>query len=160
MTFIVSLYFIMDIVSLNILQIRKKIGFAKQDVGLFLLDLSTTILPQSYSLCTESTIKSNSSVPWHNRIGHILVSKLKLMSSQFLFLPNCNFSPCDVSHYAKQRKLQFSSSDTHFTQNFDILHVDICGPYSTSYIRGHRYSLTLVDEFSMFTWIILIKKQK
>ena len=66
-------------------------------------------------------------------------------------------SPCDICHYAKQRKLSFPHSLTHTSNIFDLLHADIWGPYVTPSISGHKYFLTLVDDFSRFTWIILMK---
>jgi IS30 family transposase len=35
--------------------------------------------------------------------------------------------------------------------------MDIWGPFSTSTIHGHKYFLTVVDDFSRFTWVILMK---
>ncbi|KAK2391726.1 putative mitochondrial protein [Trifolium repens] len=40
---------------------------------------------------------------------------------------------------------------------FDIVHADIWGPYSIPSIDGHKYFLTLVDDYSRFTWIVLMK---
>jgi len=37
--------------------------------------------------------------------------------------------------------------------------MDIWGPFSQSSIRGHKYFLTIVDDFSRFTWIVLLKSK-
>jgi len=36
---------------------------------------------------------------------------------------------------------------------FDLIHVDIWGPYFVPSFEGHGYFLTIVDDFSRFTWI-------
>ncbi|WVZ24859.1 hypothetical protein V8G54_003403 [Vigna mungo] len=39
---------------------------------------------------------------------------------------------------------------------FDLIHVDIWGPYCTSSVDGFKYFLTVVDDMSRFTWIKLM----
>jgi len=57
-----------------------------------------------------------------------------------------------------------SNKDFHFLlvhlnkkKCFDLIHVDIWGPYSIPSIHGHKYFLTVVDDYSMYTWIFLFK---
>ena len=66
-------------------------------------------------------------------------------------------SSCDICHYAKQQKLPFSDSMSRSKNCFDIVHVDIWGPFSIPSISGHRYFLTIVDDKSIHTWIYLMK---
>lgn len=40
---------------------------------------------------------------------------------------------------------------------FELLHGDLWGPFSTTSILGHIYFITLVDDSSMFTWVIFLK---
>ena len=40
---------------------------------------------------------------------------------------------------------------------FDILHADLWGPFSTISTLGHKYFLTLVDDYTRFTWVIFLK---
>jgi IS30 family transposase len=35
--------------------------------------------------------------------------------------------------------------------------MDLWGPFSVSTTQGHKYFLTTVDDFSRFTWIVLLK---
>jgi hypothetical protein len=64
---------------------------------------------------------------------------------------------CDVCHLAKQKKLSYQLSTSQSTRCFELLHMDIWGPYSTTTVHGHKYFLTIVDDFSRFTWLILLK---
>ncbi|XP_061356409.1 uncharacterized protein LOC133300840 [Gastrolobium bilobum] len=66
-------------------------------------------------------------------------------------------NPCDICHYAKQRKLPFTSSVIVSDKAFDLVHVDIWGPYSVPSIHGHKYMLTIVDDHTRFTWGIMMK---
>jgi hypothetical protein len=71
-----------------------------------------------------------------------------------------------VCPLAKQHKLSFpvSSSKSNFVFDivfflnsvFDIVHCDICGPFSIESINGSRFFLTIVDDYSRYTWIYLL----
>ena len=86
---------------------------------------------------------------WHMRLGHVSSSGMSIISKQFPFIPCIkNAPPCDACHYAKQKKLPFSHSSIKSSAPFDLLHIDLRGPYSTPSFLGHKYFLTLVDDFS------------
>jgi len=57
---------------------------------------------------------------------------------------------------AKQRKVSFSNSDSRVDRCFSLIHVDIWGPYPTPSLHGHHYFLTIIDDFSRFSWVYLI----
>jgi len=40
-----------------------------------------------------------------------------------------------------------------------LIHVDIWGPYSIPSIHGHKYFLTIVDDYSRYTLIFLLKQK-
>ncbi|XP_070046626.1 uncharacterized protein [Nicotiana tomentosiformis] len=42
------------------------------------------------------------------------------------------------------------------TTNFDIIHVDVWGPYRVPTYDGKRYFLTIVDVHSRFTWLYML----
>nr|KYP55041.1 Retrovirus-related Pol polyprotein from transposon TNT 1-94 [Cajanus cajan] len=49
--------------------------------------------------------------------------------------------------------LQYSVSN----KCFDLIHVDLWGPYSIPFVHGHKYFLTIVDDHSRYTWIFPLK---
>lgn len=81
------------------------------------------------------------------------------MSKIIPFIPfKCNTKyPCDSCHFSKQKKLDFSISNTKSRVPFEILHADIWGPFSTISMLGNKYFLTLFDDFSRYTWIVFLK---
>lgn len=93
---------------------------------------------------------------WHLRLGHTsdLVMKhipvLKTVSS------NCN-RDCPACPLAKQCKLTFPNhSNSHASAKFDLIHMDVWGPYSVATNQGFTYFLTIVDDFSRATWVFLM----
>ena len=41
----------------------------------------------------------------------------------------------------------------------DLVHMDIWGPFSKASIHGEKYFLTIVDDFSRYTWVVLLKSK-
>ena len=66
---------------------------------------------------------------------------------------------CDTFHFAKQRKFPFPLSSSITYSCFDLIHVDIWGPISTKSLYVHQYFVTIVDDYSRYTWIFLMKKK-
>jgi len=42
---------------------------------------------------------------------------------------------------------------------FDLVHVDIWGPFSTDYIHRFRYFLTILDDYSRHVWVVMMKSK-
>jgi hypothetical protein len=155
---------------------QKMIGIAKKKGGLYVLESPAAsvssisgssniscnyIFPVSdFSVCNVVSQVDKSSILWHNRLGHVSNMIHKSISTQFPFVPfKSHSTPCDICHYAKQKILPFPNSNTHSSHIFELLHADIWGPHGVVSVAGHKYFLTLVDDFSRFTWIILMKNK-
>lgn len=99
---------------------------------------------------------------WHTRVSLIFLRIHRIglhnVSKFFPFISyKHNDVPCDSCHIGKQRKLPFPNSVTHSNAPFKILHVDIWGPFSIISVLGHKYFLTLVDDYSRYTWVTFLK---
>jgi len=92
---------------------------------------------------------------WHKRLGHIPMSvlrKIKMFDSpQKLVLPSC-----DVCPLARQVRLPFPISQSRSENCFDLIHLDVWGPYKAATHNKMRYFLTVVDDHSRWTWIFLM----
>ena len=65
-------------------------------------------------------------------------------------------SICQVCHYAKQHKQSFPASTSCTTHLFELIHVDLWGPYPHSTYNGYKYFLTIVDDYSRAIWTHLL----
>ncbi|KAI3515606.1 hypothetical protein L1887_14507 [Cichorium endivia] len=102
------------------------------------------------------TSMSNSSVLlWHRRFGHLPLIKLQQLS---LVPSNSSISldPCIVCAQSKQHRLPFTNRITHSNAIFDLIHIDVWGPYKHATHDGHKFFVTIVDDFSRYTWVTLI----
>lgn len=137
----------------HIMQTHSKVllGITSLQRGLYVLDSTAH---QS----TNPYIALNSCTLWHLRLGHLSNTGLQAISKKFPFIPcNKDVVPCDSCHFAKQRKLSFPNSTSCSSAPFNILHDDLWGPFSTVSTLGHKYFLTLVDDYSRHTWVIFLK---
>jgi len=91
---------------------------------------------------------------WHYRMGHLSDERLNVVRTKYSYIPAKKPHLCDVCHHVKQKKLPFTLSRSHTTNIFELLHMDIWGPYSVISMHGFRYFLNIVDDFSRFTWVI------
>ena len=93
-------------------------------------------------------------------MGHISFRKLRYIPVLHDYTSKINKDscqpPCDVCPRAKQHRLPFHNSFISSTKPFELVHVDPWGPYYTKTHTGHRYFLTLVDDYTRSTWTHLM----
>jgi len=48
------------------------------------------------------------------------------------------------------------------TKPFELIHVDVCGPFSTPTSASHRYYILFIDDYSRYNsvWVLPEKKSK
>lgn len=102
---------------------------------------------------------------WHYHLGHLSHQRLPTLSKKFPIISCSNNKgiPCDICHFAKKIKNMKSVSHsfikTNATYAFKLVHFDIWGPFSSTSIHGHKYFLTVLNDYSHFTWIYLLKSK-
>ncbi|KAL2250242.1 UNVERIFIED_CONTAM: Retrovirus-related Pol polyprotein from transposon RE1 [Sesamum indicum] len=95
---------------------------------------------------------------WHARLGHASMAAIK-------HIQECNLSSnslemkCEICPKAKQSRIPFKCSDSHTTTPFELVHLDVWGPYKTSTLTGCNYVLTILDDYSISLWTYLLKQK-
>jgi len=93
---------------------------------------------------------------WHKRLGHMSHGKMSIVSEHAKFHDKKRQYVCEVCPEAKQHGLPFPINHISSTYTFGLLHVDTWGPYHTKTHIGHRYFLTVVDDYWRATWTHLM----
>lgn len=78
------------------------------------------------------------------------------MAKHLLKFPFQSNNACDVCALAKQCRLPFSVSSISSFRPFELIHCDIWGPYKIASLSGAKYFLTIVDDYSRFTWVFFM----
>lgn len=145
-------------------------GVAEAKNGLYyMVDHLNNDLPQNWFsvmdkryLCsnaavTTSTVLTNNSLEvWHHRLGHIPVANMKHIP-ELAHLPADNTKVCTTCPLAKFTKQPYSHSKSHAKHIFDLVHIDIWGPYKLCTKGKFKYFITLVDDCSRHTWVYLLQ---
>ena len=94
---------------------------------------------------------------WHFRLGHPSFDRLSVIQSLDPKVSCKKYSYCDVCMQAKQKRLPFPVKCKNSISILELLHCDLWGPYTVAALNKHHYFLTIVDDYSRFTWVYLLK---
>lgn len=87
---------------------------------------------------------------WHCRLGHMPIDKLKHRDSISVCKSfSMQSSICHICPQSRQHRFPFPDSTSSSTCVFELIRVDIWGPYYQSTSNGFKYFLTIVDDFLM-----------
>ncbi|RYA68263.1 hypothetical protein DD592_26860 [Enterobacter cloacae complex sp. 2DZ2F20B] len=64
---------------------------------------------------------------------------------------------CEVCMEAKQTRLPFNTTRQRARRPLEILHTDVCGPIDPETWDGKRYILTVLDDYTHYCRIFLLK---
>lgn len=134
------------------------IEIGKQLNGLYLLSQTKLCQHQHHSGSSKSqsvacTATTTQILLWHYRLGHVPSQVLKLLPFDDLKMPD---SPCDSCILAKQTRYKFHVSQSVSDSIFELVHMDLWGPYRHKTHDNCTMFLTIVDAKSRATWIYLV----
>ncbi|CAN1254135.1 Retrovirus-related Pol polyprotein from transposon RE2 [Linum perenne] len=143
------------------------IGSASLNRGLYILSSSScpakpclsVSLPPSVVAVFTLNLESHNLDVWHCRLGHPSLPRMQLIhktdpSVVLHVLHRC--SPC---HLAEQKTLPFHRSTSRASCSFELVHMDIWGPFHTPSYDGFTYFLTVLDDYSRCVWVFLINNK-
>ena len=94
---------------------------------------------------------------WHQRMGHASYKHFSIVSKQELVLRIPKLSKvsnvvCGLCQLGKQTKVKHPGTQTLATSRpLELLHLDLMGPTKTKSLRGKRYIMGMVDDFTRYT---------
>ncbi|XP_074318040.1 uncharacterized protein LOC141654824 [Silene latifolia] len=94
----------------------------------------------------------------HKRLGHTSVDKLKHVPG-FQYCNQRSFD-CQICILSKHHALPFHRSMSHAAHPFELLHMDVWGPYRVPSMTGAKSFLTILDDHTRTTWIYLIQTKQ
>ena len=64
---------------------------------------------------------------------------------------------CSIWPLAKQHRLPFISRNKLSVNAFDLVHIDIWGPFHVQTQEGFKYFVIIVDDCTRVTWVFLLR---
>ncbi|XP_019255174.1 PREDICTED: uncharacterized protein LOC109233765 [Nicotiana attenuata] len=132
----------------------KVMGIGKEKEGLYILQerIKPTIGASVYK-------DDDCGKLWHWRLGHPSIGAMQHIADVKNKLDIEQLSCCEVRPLAKQSRLKFPVSDSSSNCVFQLLHLDVWGPYRKPTYDKRYYFVTIVDDYSRYTWVCLIQSK-
>uniref|UniRef100_A0A1J3G7B5 Retrovirus-related Pol polyprotein from transposon TNT 1-94 n=1 Tax=Noccaea caerulescens TaxID=107243 RepID=A0A1J3G7B5_NOCCA len=132
------------------------IGQGEAVANLYVLDVGSDLQTPSRKSPFISIVVD--SALWHNRLGHPSDYRTDFVTD-VLGIKNINKRrlPCAICPLAKQKHLSFDSKNNMCANAFDLLHIDLWGPFSVQTVEGYKHFLTIVDDHTRVTWVYLLR---
>lgn len=138
----------------------KTIWIGKERQGLYFLSTSLfqpsliQVSPQCNTFISCTSVNNDL---WHQRLGHMSISRMHMLP---FLSQNLSLTHCKVCPKSKQTRLSFPKASLSNTSSlFELIHMDIWGPFRIPTYNGERYFLTIVDDFSRGTWAYLMQSK-
>lgn len=102
-----------------------------------------------------ATQHENNTMLWHKRLGHfhhnvVLYMKKNQIVEGFPDLEE-ELSICVACQYGKQTRLPFPKKVAwKSTQKLQLVHTDVGGPQKTPSLKGSKYYIAFIDDFTRF----------
>ncbi|KAH9680638.1 retrovirus-related pol polyprotein from transposon RE1 [Citrus sinensis] len=113
--------------------------------------------PSLQSVFSAVALQSVSMDVFHRRLGHpapyVLKTIFKACNDSAIFNKIEKLSFCNACQYGKNHMLHFNSVETKTTLPLQLIYADLWGPSHTFSTQGYKYYLSILDDFSRFTWI-------
>jgi transposase InsO family protein len=104
----------------------------------------------------EKVVSRDEGELWHRGLGHIHHGDLKIMQQISIGLPMETLAQldqckgCTMGNYVKST---FHEKENRASVILERIHTDVCGPFSVSSTKKHKYYVIFDDEFSRKCWI-------
>ncbi|TYK19154.1 gag-pol polyprotein [Cucumis melo var. makuwa] len=114
---------------------------------------------------TCQLIRSDQTWLWHRKLGHVSMRGLEkiIKNKAVVGIPdldvNGNFF-CGDCQIGKQTRFTHKNLKECYTNRvLELLHMDLMGPMHAESLRGKRYVLVVVDDYSRYTWVCFLKRK-
>ncbi|KAK9713864.1 hypothetical protein RND81_06G055800 [Saponaria officinalis] len=144
--------FTSDLCFLQGSSLKKPLILGRNHKDLFLLHTDTSLsrpshehkepassfVSDSVAIFSNSVVTSNNSVVWYNRLGHLPLYKLKFLNlCNFTDANNNDIASCSICVKFRQHRLSFPNSTTSSPSAFELIHIDVWGPYPIKTYNGY-----------------------
>nr|GEU88246.1 integrase, catalytic region, zinc finger, CCHC-type, peptidase aspartic, catalytic [Tanacetum cinerariifolium] len=120
---------------------------------------------KSSPICLLSKASKNKSWLWHRRLNHLNFSTINDLARKDLVrgLPRLKFKKdhlCSACQLGKSKKhIHTPKTKNTNLEVLNTLHMELCGPVRVQTINEKKYILVIVDDYSLFTWVKILRSK-
>jgi transposase InsO family protein len=108
--------------------------------------------------------KEDESWLWHRRMGHIHFDNLVKVRKREAVrempqITKPTNTLCKHCQQGKKTKTRFKSKEYSMTRPLEIVHTDLVGPTTTKGLKGEKYFMLLVDDYTRMTVVFFLKNK-
>lgn len=100
----------------------------------------------------KTTADNSNSELWHRRLGHLNCKEMKNLG----FVPSEKCSKCIERRVTRRPFLKRKTRSLHIGE---LIHSDLSGPITPTTPAGHKYFQVIIDDYSHFTIVKLLKNK-
>ncbi|KAJ9556254.1 hypothetical protein OSB04_010868 [Centaurea solstitialis] len=126
--------------------------------GLYTVNLQDNS-SEIYHISKRSKDIEDQTYLWHCRLGHINKKRVELLLKGG-FLGSFDYKPfdnCESCLSGKMTKQPFNKENERAIDLLEIIHTDVCGPFSHVARGGYRYFITFTDDFNRYGYVYLMR---
>ncbi|GJS18190.1 retrovirus-related pol polyprotein from transposon TNT 1-94 [Tanacetum coccineum] len=134
-----------------------------RDTNLYTISLDDML--KTSSICLLSKASMTKSWLWYRRLSHLNFGTLNKLAKDGLArgIPKLKFQKdhlCSACAFGKSKKSshQPKAEDTN-QEKLYLLHIDLCGLMRVESINEKKYILVIVDNYSRFTWVKILRSK-
>ncbi|KAJ4715305.1 Retrovirus-related Pol polyprotein from transposon TNT 1-94 [Melia azedarach] len=121
--------------------------------------LQGSTLSSSVAVASSEIDKDNITKLWHMRLGHMSARGMQILSKGDLLcgqkIKDLEF--CKHCIFRKLHRSKFPKAIHRTKGTLDYIHSDCWGPSRVESLGGHRYFVSMIDDFSRMTWVFIMK---
>nr|GFC53972.1 retrovirus-related Pol polyprotein from transposon TNT 1-94 [Tanacetum cinerariifolium] len=116
-------------------------------------------------ICLMARTSSTNSWLWHQRLSHLNFDTINDLARNDLVagLPKFKYHKehlCPSYEQGKSKRASHPPKPVlNSRQRLHLLHMDLCGSMRVASINGKRYVLVIVDDYSRYTWVHLLRSK-
>ena len=146
--------------SCGILNVYKGVNVVLKGVKrgtLYILQGST--LSGSAAVASSEVHKDDMTKLWHMRLGHMSERGMQILSKNDLLGGHKvkDLSFCEHCIFGKLHRSKFPKAIHRTKGTLDYIHSDCWGPSRVDSLGGHRYFVSMIDDYSRMTWVFMMK---
>lgn len=109
-----------------------------------------------------STTSAATNALWHRRLAHLGSASIQRMVREDMAVgmtmspANCAEPACSTCLVSKHARSPFGPVRRTVSRLLEVVHTDVVGPLRTSALGGARFSLTIVDQYSSMSAVVLL----